>query len=122
VKLLTKSLTIFLISVTLNTNIYSREVEDTDVCFDKDNARKIRIELVEKDFLVVENKSLKSSVKLSMESLRLRKEQLDISQVNNNRLADRLRKTSDSNQFRNIMWFGLGVIATGFAVKAAKGL
>lgn len=118
-----KNLTISLMSVILIANVgYAQECKSPNICFTEERARAVRKELIEKDYLEGENKSLKSSLKLTTASLSLRKEQVDMLSKNNDKLAERLRESSKWSQWKSIMWFGLGVLATGLAVKGAKSL
>lgn len=116
-KYLMKNLMIFLTIVTMTNSevLFAQE----KICFPKETAKKMRLDLLKKDFLEVENGSLKRSLDLSTKALQLRKEQLDTSQMNNDRLAERLRKTSESNDWQKGMWFFFGVLATGAAVYGA---
>jgi hypothetical protein len=111
-----KSLKIFLISVTITSfPLYAQE----KICFPKDTAVAMRKDLLRKDFLEAESKSLHKNLELSTKALAIRKEQLDISRADSDRLAERLRKTSDTSGLYNYLWFGLGVLATGVAVYGA---
>ena len=115
-RLLMKNLMISLMTVTVLSNPLLAQEK---ICFPKETAEKIRKDLVRKDFLEEESVSLHKSLELSTKALAIRKEQLDIVQGNNDRLAERLRKTSNSSSLYNYLWFGLGVLATGVAVYGA---
>jgi len=83
---------------------------------------KIRVELIEKDAYRVENRSLTRSVKLHQLNATLSEKQVNMLTKSNENLANRLEKTTDLSSLERVLWFGLGVVATGFAFKGAKEL
>lgn len=117
---LTKSLKIFFLTVMMISNPVL--AQDDKICFDKETAKQMRKDLLKKDFLESENESLNRSLDLSTDALRLRKDQLDLALEQNDKLAERLRKNSESEGYRKIIWFALGIFATGLAIKGAQEL
>ena len=86
---------------------------------DAETMKKMRGEILERDAYKKENESLNRSLELQDLSLTLRKEQVDMLSKDSNRLADRLHKSSQMSTWERVGWFGLGILATGLAVKGA---
>lgn len=89
---------------------------------DSKTMKKIRVELIEKDAYSVQNKSLTRSLELHQLNADLTEKQVNILARSNKRLADRLDKDTNLSSWERVLWFGLGVAATGFAIKSAKEL
>ena len=83
---------------------------------DVDTMKKIRKDGLERDAYKKENESLNKSLELQNLSLQLRKEQVDMLTKDSDRLAERLRKSSQMSTWERVGWFGLGILATGLAL------
>ena len=122
-----KNLLILLLSVTLTVGINAKSVDIKEgdkapfsgVLVDYETMRKIRVDLLTKDAQTKEIESLERSLKLSQLNVNLNKEQVQILRESNDRMADRLRKTTSLSTWERVGWFALGVLGTGFAVKGA---
>jgi len=87
------------------------------VVFSTEAAKKTKDELIEKDFLVEENKSLKRSIDLYKTKDEYSQNQIDKLLQANTKLVD---SSFTENKYTPVIWFALGVFATGLSFYAAK--
>lgn len=68
------------------------------------------------------NDSLNKSLDLEKAISEDKDKKIDIISKQNDNLSTQLEKSRDTNQWEHILWFGLGVLATGLAVEGASKL
>lgn len=81
-------------------------------------ANEIKDELVEKDLLKQENDSLKKSVDLFKLKDQYSEDQIQKLLQSNSKLVD--ANLRQNNKYEPVLWFALGVLATGLTFYAAK--
>lgn len=82
-------------------------------------AREVRLELLEKDKLKVFNEALKLNEIEYKQIIKNNGEQIDILVEHNTKLYQMAKDNEESSGFTKILYFGLGVVATGAAVYGA---
>lgn len=82
-----------------------------------DELRKIAIEV---ETLRAINESYDKSIQLYRQTIQLADDKFKILETQNDNLANALVESRRSNDLQRIIWFSLGVLATGFAVYGAK--
>lgn len=92
------------------------------VLFDKDAANETRKKVIEGEGQKEINKHLEKKLELQDLTLQYREKQVEILSSQNEKLADRLEKSTNTSNWERILWLGLGIIGTGLAVKAAGSL
>lgn len=121
-----KKLMIFLLIVTGTANagivrIYKGSVAPySGSLTDSKTMRKIRVELIEKDAYKAQNTSLEKSLKLHQLNADITEKHINMLSKSGDQLADRLSKDTSFSSIERILWFGAGIIATGFALKSAQ--
>lgn len=83
-------------------------------------AERVRSDLIEIDTLRAMNESYAKSVQLYKQTIQLSDSKYNTLLDQNDKLAVALVESRRSSDLQKIMWFGLGVIATGFALYGAK--
>lgn len=109
-----------LLTVLLTTLMIVTTVNAEEVCFPEEQVRKMYKDIKERDLYKEKSETLENGIKLRDLSLEYRKEQVTILRESNDNLANRLEKTTKVSTWERVIWFGAGVLATGFAIKAAK--
>jgi len=88
--------------------------------FPVSKAQDCRLALIEKEQYEAIKASYDRSIKLYKTTERISDDKmLALSQENFN-LSTQLSETKSSSQYSNILWFGLGVLATGLSIYGAK--
>lgn len=88
--------------------------------FDTEKANNIKNAVVERDGYKLINESLERSLQLHKANQELYIQQRDIFRTQNDKLANELEKERSTSTLSHILWFSLGVLATGIAVYGAK--
>lgn len=88
------------------------------VLFGEDRANTIRAELVEKDILSVQLSAAEERHVLSEQIIKLKDFEIELFRKQNQRLV----KASETTEAMKIIYFGLGILATGAAVYGAGAL
>lgn len=124
-----KNLLIFLI-VNLITNIsYAEDVirleKDkpapfTGYLFTDEKTKDTRIKLLERDTLQELNQSLEKTNTLHKQNSTLKDEQIKIITEQNTNLAKTLREERSTSNWERLLWFSLGVVGTGLAVRGIQ--
>ena len=127
-----KLLKIFLIIVSLvcfESNAYGEGVHLLDkgqpapfsgVLFSNKKGNEIRRQLIEGDGYKLINESLVKSIDLYKENDKLQREKVNLLLTENINLNNRVDSLKKTNDIERIIWFSLGVLATGFALYGAK--
>lgn len=90
------------------------------VLFPLDQANKMRYQLIECDIKKELNSSYERTIKLYKENETYQENKVNILLKQNDELSKSLTEAKSTNDFQKILWFGLGVIATGLAIYAGK--
>jgi hypothetical protein len=115
--------------IILNNVAYGNEVvflEETKpapysgILFPVEKANELRKMAIELDTLRVLKDSYEKSNKLYEESISLKDNKYNLLLEQNTRLLKLTNENSQSEDLQKIIWFALGVVATGFAVYGAK--
>lgn len=85
-----------------------------------DKATNLRKNLIELETLKAINESYAKSILMYQNAIQLNDQKYNTLLDQNDKLAVALVETRKSNDLQKIIWFGFGVIATGFAVYGAK--
>lgn len=85
-----------------------------------EKANELRKSLIELDTLKTINESYAKSIQLYKQSEQLTETKYNTLSAQNDKLALALVESRQSSDLQKIVWFGLGVIATGFALYGAK--
>lgn len=85
-----------------------------------EKAAELRKGLIELQTLKVINESYKKSIQLYQESIQLNDQKYNTLLNETNNLSMALSDARKSNDLQKILWFGLGVLASGFALYGAK--
>lgn len=123
-----KKLLSFLMIVTLSVNAESINLNVGDlapfkgVLTDYETSRKVMDDLNRLDVVESINTSLNNSIEMYKEVLSNNEQQHKLLRDSNNRLRDRIEKSESVTSLERVLWFSLGVLGTGFAIKAAKEL
>ena len=125
-----KHLKIFLIIVSLiSCNVYGQEVHVltqgqpapfSGVLFPNKKANEIRKQLIQGDGYKLINESLEKSITLYKDNEKLQNEKINLLLTENINLNNRVDSLKKSNDLERVIWFSLGVLATGFALYGAK--
>lgn len=122
-------LTVFLISL-ITTNSFA---DDTSVYLDKGQTAPFAGFLINqnrtqtlineekqlKDYKLI-NDSLQKSLDLSQQNFDLSEKKANILLDQNTKMAEELKSDKSTSNLERIVWFSLGVLATGFAIYGAK--
>ena len=92
------------------------------VLFDKDAANQTRKKLIEGEGQKEINTHLQKKIELQDLSLGYREKQVELLSGQNEKLSERLDKTTNTSNWERILWFSLGVIGTGLAIRGATQL
>lgn len=90
------------------------------ILFPMKDALEIRKSLIEVEALKAVNESYEKSIQLYKKNEQLTDQKYNTLIDQNERLSTALVESRRSNDLQKILWFGLGVLATGFAVYGAK--
>ena len=90
------------------------------VLFPMKDAIELRKSLIEAEALKAVNESYEKSIQLYKKNEQLTDQKYNTLLDQNDRLSTALVESRRSNDLQKILWFGLGVLATGFAVYGAK--
>jgi hypothetical protein len=85
-----------------------------------DKANELRKAVIELETLRATNSSYEKSVKLYQKSIQLSDLKVNMLTEQNEKLSQAVVESRSSGDLQKILWFGLGVIATGFALYGAK--
>lgn len=85
-----------------------------------EKAAELRKNLIELDTLKAINESYTKSIQMYKQSIQLSEDKYNTLLNQNDKLALALVESRQSNDLQKIIWFGLGVLATGFALYGAK--
>lgn len=85
-----------------------------------EKATEVRQNLIELKTLRAINDSYVKSVQLYEESIQLNNQKNKLLLDRNEKLTEELGQIRSSSDFQKILWFSLGVLASGFAVYGAK--
>lgn len=90
------------------------------VLFPIDQAKKTRLELIECDIKKELNASYERTIKLYKENESYQDNKVNILLKQNDELSKSLVEAKSTSDFQKILWFGLGIIATGLAIYGTK--
>lgn len=90
------------------------------VLFPVEKANELRKMAIELDTLRVLKESYEKSNKLYEEAIAIQEKKHSLVLEQNTKMAAALNESSQSQDFQKVIWFALGVFATGFAVYGAK--
>lgn len=90
------------------------------VLFPVEKANELRKMAIELETLRSINESYIKSIGLYQKTIQLHEEKYQLVYNQNERLSEALVESRRSTDLQKIIWFGLGVLATGFAVYGAK--
>jgi hypothetical protein len=90
------------------------------VLFPVEKANELRKMAIELDTLRAVNESYIKSIGLYQKTIQLHDEKYNLLYQQNDRLAEALVESRRSNDLQRVIWFTLGVLATGFAFYGAK--
>lgn len=90
------------------------------ILFPIETANDLRKDLIELSTLRILNESYSKSVQLYQKHIQSSDDKFKLITDQNDKLAESLVESRRSNDFQKVLWFGLGVLATGFAVYGAK--
>lgn len=85
-----------------------------------EKATNVRKSLIELDALRAINESYVKSIQMYQNAIQLNDQKYNILSEQNDKLSVALVESRKSADLQKIIWFGFGVIATGFAVYGAK--
>lgn len=85
-----------------------------------DKANQVRKDLIELNTLRAINESYQKSIQLYEQSIQLNDKKNNILLDQNEKLSTELVKARSSTELQKVIWFTLGVLASGFAVYGAK--
>ena len=85
-----------------------------------EKATNVRKSLIELDALRVINESYVKSIQMYQNAIQLNDQKYNTLSEQNDKLSVALVESRKSADLQKIIWFGFGVIATGFAVYGAK--
>lgn len=85
-------------------------------------ANEVKNELVERDKVKEINKSLEISLNLEKENFKLSEDKNKLLINRNDELSKQLQDSREMSDIKKILWFALGVVATGGAVYGASKL
>lgn len=90
------------------------------ILFPVERANELRKMAIELETLRAINESYSKSIQLYQKTMQLNDEKYLLIYNQNDRLSEALVESRRSSDLQKIIWFGLGVLATGFAVYGAK--
>jgi hypothetical protein len=90
------------------------------VLFPVEKANELRKMAIELETLRAINESYIKSIDLYQKTIRLHDQKYELLNEQNDRLSEALVESRRSNDLQKVIWFTLGVLATGFAVYGAK--
>lgn len=85
-----------------------------------DKAANVRKSLIELDTLKAINESYAKSIQMYQSAIQISDQKYNTLLDQNDKLAVSLIEARKSGDLQKILWFGFGVIATGFAFYGAK--
>lgn len=85
-----------------------------------DKANKVRYDLLECDIKKSLNESYEKTIKLYKDNENIHQEKINVLLKQNDDLAKAVIEARSSTDIQKIIWFGLGVLATGLAIYAGK--
>jgi len=120
----------------INSNVYSQLNETESAVFlqkgqttpfsglllSEKQAQQTRRELIERDNLHALTVSYEKTIQLQQLGLQTREDQVENLRKQNNSLYEQVNRDKAVTNFERVIWFGLGVIGTGFAVYGASKL
>ena len=86
------------------------------VLFPLDQANKMRYKLIECDISIKLNESYERTVKLYKQNETYQENKVTLLLKQNDELAKALTESKTTSDLQKILWFSLGVVATGLAV------
>jgi len=113
----------------INTNAFAQETvmikKDErapfeGVLFPLDQANKMRYKLIECDIKIQLNESYERTVKLYKQNETYQDNKVNLLLKQNDELSKALTESKSTSDFQKIIWFGLGVLATGLAIYGTK--
>ena len=90
------------------------------VLFPLDQANKMRYQLIECDIKKELNASYERTIKLYKENESYQENKVNILMKQNDELSKALTESKSTTDLQKILWFSLGVLATGLAVYGAS--
>jgi hypothetical protein len=90
------------------------------VLFPVEKANELRKMAIELETLRAVNESYIKSIGLYQKTIQLHDEKYNLLYQQNDKLAEALVESRRSNDLQRVIWFTLGVLATGFAFYGAK--
>jgi hypothetical protein len=88
--------------------------------FSQPKAKDIRNKLLERDAFKSTNESLERTISLKSDTILQLEGQKELLLKNNDQLATSLHSERTANAWTYVLYFGLGVLATGFAFYGAQ--
>lgn len=123
-----KILLIFILTINISFGQESKFLKkDSLVPFDgylvtPQRVEELRKGILERDKYKLLNESLEKSLSLEKTNNELQEKKVTLLTEQNDRLGQTLGETRNSSDFNKILWFSLGIIATGLAIYGAKQL
>jgi hypothetical protein len=90
------------------------------VLFPLDQANKTRYQLIECDIKKQLNSSYERTIKLYKENEVYQDNKVNLLLKQNDELSKALTESKSTSDLQKILWFGLGVLATGLAIYGTK--
>lgn len=90
--------------------------------FDIETEKKIRIDLLQLDYYKALDQHNVKIIKLMQDNEDLMNKRIELYQKQNLNFNEQLASSKDINTIERIVWFGLGILATGFAFYGARQL
>lgn len=127
-----KILSIFLISLSINSNCFcdsgndviflskDQKVPFNGYLFTEEKTQTLKNSVVERDGLKLINTSLQKSLDLSNSNILLTNDKNKLLEDQNNSLATSLYKERSSSTLEKFVWFGLGIFCAGLGVWGVK--
>lgn len=126
---LSQMFSIFLIVLTITSNSYAVESrfleEGTPAPFSgylipPSTTKELKDAVIERDGFRLINTSLEKSISIYKQNEVLYTDKVNVLVNQNDNLAKSLESARSTSDLTKILWFGLGVVATGFAIYGAK--
>ena len=120
-----------MISLTFLTNAKANDVISitkgtpapfSGILFTEDKAKEIRTELLELDKSRIMLLSKEQQLDIFQNRLELKNEEIELYRKQNQRLVNQNESNKKIGSVERVMWFGLGVLATGAAIYMAGSL
>ena len=129
---LSQMLSTFLIVLTITSNSYAAQKEESrfleegtpapfsGYLIPPSTTKELKDAVIERDGFKLINTSLEKSISIYKQNETLYTDKVNVLVNQNDNLAKSLESARSTSDLTKILWFGLGVVATGFAIYGAK--